>query len=339
MKKILIIIALMLSCVSINAQTAIQTSKVFDNTYAGVTGGVMTPLDLNSTFPLNSILGLKLGKEITPVVGVEIEGLAVFNDNHFGDFHTGVKATNVDGALTLNLSNAFAGYSRKPRAVEFKTNTGLGWLHTYCYDANSLSAKTALDVIINFGRSRAVSMIVSPGVYWNMNRFDGAIKNIKFNKHAAQFSLMASLVYHFKTSNGTHHFKKYDICAMNNEINSLKEELSKKPKEVVVEKVIEKTVEANNSTYIFFAKNSAVLTDDAKKVLDKVQSGEYDVNGYASPEGSDEYNIKLSQRRADAVAEYLKQCNITVHKVTGCGVAFGDATNRVVIVSRKLSRK
>ena len=335
MKKILLMIALMLGCITINAQTAIQTSRLFDNVYVGITGGAMTPLDFNSTFPLNSTFGLKLGKEITPVFGLETEGLAVFNDNHFGDFHTGVKATNVGGAFTLNLSNAFAGYNGKPRAVEFKTNTGLGWLHTYGDDANSLSAKTALDVIMNFGHNRAVSMVVSPGVYWNMNRFDRAIKNIKFNKNAAQFSLMASFIYHFKTSNGTHHFKKYDITAMNDEINSLKEELSKKPKEVVVEKVIEKTIEVNNSTYVFFAKNSATLTDDAKKTLDKVQSGEYDIDGYASPEGSDEYNVKLSQRRADAVAEYLKQRNITVNKVTGNGVAFGNATNRVVIVNRK----
>lgn len=328
-------IALMLSYVSINAQTAIQTSKLFDNTYVSVTGGVMTPLDLNSVFPLNSAAGLKLGKEITPVVGVEVEGLAVFNDNHFGDFHTGVKATNVGGALTLNLSNAFSGYLGKPRVIEFKTNTGLGWLHTYCDDANSLSAKTTLDMIVNFGHSRAVSMVVSPGVYWNMNRFDNAIKNIKFNKHAAQLSLMASLVYHFNTSNGTHHFKKYDITTMNDEINNLKQELLKKPKEVIVEKVIEKTVETNNDTYVFFAKNSVLLTDDAKKTLDKVQSGEYDIDGYASPEGTDEHNVRLSQRRADVIAEYLKQHNVTVNKVTGHGVAFGDATNRVVIVKRK----
>ena len=334
MKKILLMIALMLGYITINAQTAIQTSRLFDNVYVGITGGAMTPLDFNSTFPLNSTFGLKLGKEITPVFGLETEGLAVFNDNHFGDFHTGVKATNVGGAFTLNLSNAFAGYNRKPRAVEFKTNTGLGWLHTYGDDANSLSAKTALDVIMNFGHNRAVSMVVSPGVYWNMNRFDRAIKNIKFNKNAAQFSLVASLIYHFKTSNGTHHFKIYDVGAMNNEINCLRAKLDEceKREPKVVEKIV---IEVNNSTYVFFAKNSAALTDDAKKTLDKVQSGEYDIDGYASPEGSNEYNVKLSQCRADAVAEYLKQRNITVSKVTGHGVAFGDATNRVVIVNRK----
>ena len=124
-----------------------------DNKIVGVTAGTMTPLDFNSVFPVNTVVGLKLGKEITPVVGFEAEGLASFNDNHFGDFKTGIKATNLGGALTLNISNLFAGYNGKPRPIEFKTNTGIGWLHTYGDVSNALTAKTALDVVWNIGNS------------------------------------------------------------------------------------------------------------------------------------------------------------------------------------------
>ena len=343
MKKFLLMMALLFSFITVNAQTAIEESKVFDNTYVGVTAGTMTPLDFNSVFPVNTVVGLKLGKEITPVVGFEVEGLTSFNDNHFGDFKTGIKATNLGGALTLNISNLFAGYNGKPRPIEFKTNTGIGWLHTYGDVNNALTAKTALDVVWNIGNKRAISVIVSPGVYWNLNSFDGAISNIKFNKHHAQFALMASFVWDFTTSNGTRHFKKYDVGSMISEINRLNEELAKKPTEVekIVEKVVVETPTAavaqavSNVTYVFFAQNSYVLTDDAKKSLDTVQAGEYDINGYASPEGTNEYNMQLSKRRAEAVADYLANKGIIIKSVKGHGVAFGDATNRMVTITKK----
>ena len=343
MKKFLLMMALLFGFITVNAQTAIEESKVFDNTYVGVTAGATTPLDFNSVFPVNTVVGLKLGKEITPVVGFEVEGLASFNDNHFGNFKTGIKATNLDGALTLNLSNLFAGYNGKPRPIEFKTNTGIGWLHTYGDVNNAFTAKTALDVVWNIGNKRAISVIVSPGVYWNLNNFDGSINDIKFNKHHAQFALMGTLVWHFKTSNGTRHFKKYDVGAMIGEIDRLNEELAKKPREVekIVEKVVVETHTAvvaqsvNNVIYVFFAQNSDVLTDDAKKSLDTVKAGEYDIDGYASPEGTDEYNMQLSKRRAKAVANYLTNKGITIKSVEGHGVAFGDATNRMVTITKK----
>lgn len=344
MKKFLLMMALLFSFITVNAQTAIQESKVLDNVYVGVTAGAMTPLDFNSVFPVNTNVGVKLGKEITPVVGFEVEGLASFNDNHFGDFKTGIKATNVGLAGVINLSNLFAGYNGKPRVIEFKTNTGLGWFHTYGKISNSLTAKTSLDVFLNIGRTRAISVVVSPGVYWNLNSFNGSINNTKFNKHDAQFALMGSLIWHFRTSNGTRYFKSYDVGAMMDEINRLNDELAKKPKEVekIVEKVIVQEMPAtaavattdNQSAYVFFAQNSAELTNEAKAELDKITTGTYNIDGYASPEGTDEYNMNLSQRRAEAVAEYLESRNIGVGNVTGHGVAFGAATNRVVLISK-----
>lgn len=338
MRKIFMtMVVLMFSFITVNAQTAIQESKLFDNTYVGLTAGATTPLDFNSVFPVNTVVGLKLGKEITPVLGFEVEGLAAFNDNHFGDFKTGIKATNVTLAGVMNLSNLIWGYNGKPRAIEVKTNTGLGWLHTFGDVNNAVTAKTALDFVWNIGNKRALSVVVTPGVYWNLSDFNNRIDGIKFNKNHAQFALMGTLVWHFKTSNGTRYFKKYDIGAMENEMKRLNEELAKKPREV--EKIVEKVVivEKNSNTpiYVFFAKNSSELTNEAKQVLDGITEGEYDVNGYASPEGTDEYNLQLSKRRAEVVASYLSDKNIVVKNVVGHGVAFGKATNRVVNIIRK----
>ena len=61
------------------------------------------------------------------------------------------------------------------------------------------------------------------------------------------------------------------------------------------------------------------------------------VNGYASPEGTEEYNQKLSQRRADAVKSILvDKYGIDASRVTAIGHGVGDifsepAWNRVGI--------
>jgi OOP family OmpA-OmpF porin len=63
-----------------------------------------------------------------------------------------------------------------------------------------------------------------------------------------------------------------------------------------------------------FKYDSAELTMNAKTILDEVaesliahpQKNDIEVQGHASSEGSDNYNLKLSQRRSQSVAEYLK---------------------------------
>ena len=123
------------------------------------------------------------------------------------------------------------------------------------------------------------------------------------------------------------------------EINRLNQELAKKPAEVVVEKVVTKEVPAvintTNAT-IFFAFDSDKLDDRAKAELDKLgENGIYCIDAYASSEGSTEYNVALSQRRADAVKKYLEGRGAKVESAVGHGVQFGTTTGRVAIVTVK----
>ena len=61
------------------------------------------------------------------------------------------------------------------------------------------------------------------------------------------------------------------------------------------------------------------------------------VNGYASPEGTEEYNLQLSQRRADAVKNLLvSKYGIEADRINAIGHGVGDifsepAWNRVGI--------
>jgi hypothetical protein len=334
MKKILLMLALFSAVVTANAQIATENSNAFDNVGVGVTAGVSTPLDFNSVFPLNTNVGLKITKDITPVIGFQIEGLAVLNDNHFSDLKTAVKATNVGLNGALNLSNFFWGYKGTPRVFEVSTVAGLGWLHTWNTSENSLTAKTGLDLAFNLGKNKAHSLVLTPAVYWNLHKIDA----IQFNKKGAQLALNLSYIYHFKTSNGTHHFKTYDVGAMNNEINYLHGKLDEceKREPKLVERIVEKkvAVPTNTEWFVQFAQKSAELTAEAKATLDKI--GEdlvVDVIGTSSPEGDAEFNQRLSEKRAAVVADYLTKRGVKVNSWVGKGVQIGLATNRLAIVT------
>jgi hypothetical protein len=327
----------MLCSIAGKAQIATQNSNALDNIYVGVTGGVSTPLDFNSIFPLNTNAGVVIGKDFTPFFGLNVEGLAFLNDNHFSDAKTAVKATNLSLNGVVNLNNVFFGYKGTPRVFEISTVTGFGWLHEWQNTANYLTAKTGLNFAFNLGKKKAHSIIITPAVYWNLNKYD----NIKFNKNGSQLALSLTYVYHFKTSNGTHSFKTYDIGAMIGEIDRLNgalAECEKRPAQVV-EKVIVKEAPVNtaavaevvkNDAFVFFAQNSSVLTDDAKYTLDKV-TGTVDVIASASPEGTEQYNQKLSEKRAAVVADYLTKRGVTVNSWKGIGVT-GAESGRVAIV-------
>lgn len=338
MKKILfLMLALMSAFVSANAQVAIEKSNVLDNVGIGVTVGASTPLDFNKAFPLNPNAGIKITKDITPVIGFQIEGLAIFNDNHFSDIKTFVKATNLGLNGVVNFSNLFGGYNGIPRVFEVNGILGLGWLHTWNTSINSLTAKTGFDLAINMGKKRAHSLVITPAVYWNLHKFN----DIQFDKRGGQLALNLTYVYHFKTSNGTHHFKTYDVGAMQSEItylNGCLDECRRTPKVVteVIEKPIEKTVKivTPHEWVVQFAQNSAKLTNEAKAVLNTIGDEVLvDVVGTASPEGTKEYNQNLSQKRAEVVADYLATRGVKVRSWLGKGVLNGESTNRLAIVT------
>ena len=338
MKKILFTLVALFTMLSANAQIATENSKLTDNIYVGVGGVVTTPLDFNSVSPLNAGASLKIGKNITPIFGFEAEGAVLFNDNNFGRWTpTFVKLTNVGLNGTINLNNLFAGYKGTPRTFEVSTNTGLGWM---CYSNTSnstMTAKTGLDFAFNLGAKKAVSIVLSPAVYWNLQNNS----QIQFNKNHAQLALAATFVYHFKNSNGTHSFKTYDVGAMISEISRLNDELAKKPKEIEVIKIVEKEVATATAavekkectTFVFFAKDSAVLSDAAKETLKSINAASVTIKAYASPEGTSAYNQKLSERRAAAVRNFLtNNTNVKVVSAEGRGVN-GAESARVAIVT------
>lgn len=366
MKKVLLAAAMMtLGLSSACAQEGLQKATFWDNWYVGAKIGATTPLTFDPTFPLNPAFGVKVGKWFSPYFGFNIEGLTNFGDNGFAasvrggnangkfatlDSKTLFKNVNVGVNGTINWTNLFLGYNEN-KVFELTSDLGIGVYHAFGDDQLSqidntgdnteLTAKTGFNFAWNLGgASKPWQIYVEPAIYWNLTHGPGDC--VEFNRKAAQLGLFLGVNYKFKTSNGTHNFKKISLDELNDEINDLRSQLAAKPKEVIKEVVKEvkvpvetkqdKEVRVDNLYFVTFQQGKSVLTNDAKKSLDNIAEGSHvDIVGTASPEGSKELNDRLSQARADAVASYLKGRGVIVDKASGKGVQ-GVTSNRLAVV-------
>ena len=104
----------------------------------------------------------------------------------------------------------------------------------------------------------------------------------------------------------------------------------------VVKEVVREVVKSNTvqSTYVVtFPVASYQILNTAE--LDGIQKGQtVEVVAYASPEGDADANVALSQKRADAVADYLKSRGVNVTRVQAKG-ADSEHSNRIAIVTIK----
>ncbi len=81
MKKIFSILALACAASAANAQQSLLTGEFTDNVYVGANLGVNTNLAGNKVFPLNPTFGIRVGKDFTPVIGMNIEATTWFGSH------------------------------------------------------------------------------------------------------------------------------------------------------------------------------------------------------------------------------------------------------------------
>lgn len=352
MKKLLFTVSMLaLGMSSLHAQVAYEKAKILDNVYLGAEIGASTNLRFNPVFPLNGMFGLKLGKLFSPVWGANLEIQAAMGDNDFANSHTFIKGINYGVNFTANFVNIFKDYDPQ-RRFELSTEIGMGKGIIYgdpCLviddntgDDDELTCKTGLIFAWNLGQKRDWQLYAEPAIVWNLTPGPGDC--VRFNRNYALPMLMVGMNYKFKTSNGTHNFKILNADELNNQINDLRAQLAAKPKEVVKEVVKEvikevpthtesvQEIRIDNLVFVTFQQGKSVLTADAKKALDNIKAGRHvQVVGTCSPEGSKELNDRLSQARADVVADYLKGNGVIIDEATGKGVQ-GVTSNRLAVV-------
>src|SRR5215510_1396382 len=104
----------------------------------------------------------------------------------------------------------------------------------------------------------------------------------------------------------------------NNRINTLETRLNS---------INDNYAESEKETVLFDV-NKATLKDPAKSALDKIASdlsGQrtgymIELQGYTDAQGSEQYNLGLSQRRVEAVERYLVSKNIPLYRISVVGL-------------------
>ncbi len=369
MKKTILLSVLALGALTINAQTVVVKGGGFwDNWSMGVQGGATMKMSGEGFFKsARPAFGLTLGKQWTPILGMDIQGMGYVNTTNSS---TMIDASDVSLIGRMNLMNLFAGYNGMPRPFEVETVTGLGWLHHYMTgsgDTDDLSARVGLNFNFNLGEDAAWTLGIKPAVLFNLTG-EYPSKKLAFNRNKANMEILLGLTYHFADGDGNRHFTLVNaidplaLAAMNEEINDLREVIVAKDVElvgladelmVVQEQLNEarnkemeatgQTIKILESVVAFPFNQSDVQTsqmpslEHAANYLKDNPDAKITVNGYASPEGTEEYNLQLSQRRADAVKNILvDKYGIAADRINAIGHGVGDvfsvpAWNRVGI--------
>lgn len=284
----------------------------------------------------------------TAVRAVNTSLLATVNlTNWFGGYKGAPRLFEVSAVYGLGWLHTFG--SAQEAGFEYPV------FNTEAQDLNSkldaLTSKAGLNLAFNLGKEKAWQIYVEPSINYALNGKGYA--GIEYNLNRSFVQLNAGVVYKFKNSNGTHNFtvaKLYDqaeIDELNGKISSLRNDLNGKDAQISAKnkqisdlqkaldecnkkpKYVKPATATNLQPTVLFRQGSAVV-DKAQipnvELISNYMKNHKDANltikGYASPEGSLEFNQKLSQKRADAVKDVLvKKYKISADrlKTQGCG--------------------
>ena len=388
MRKIFTFIAASAMVLGASAQ-GYEGNKFFDNWSFGIEGGATTalhpinqPSGTNKAFQKKAFLkgivpvaGAELTKQIIPAFGLALQDHVIFN---WTDSKTAVDVNDLTLLAKLNFMNFFGGYTGKPRTFEIEGVFGGGWRHYYnhncnyinngsvgqvydpssknCKDRDALIVKAGMNLLFNLGEKKAWTIAIKPAVVWDTDGFVPTNKNgHQINIKDANFELVAGIAYHFKSSNGAHHFTKvrpYDqaeVDDLNGRINALRGELADKDgviaqlndeiealrnrKPQVIEKIVEKEKIVNGKDIntlennVFFKIGKSVIGADQVPNVERVavymkshKDSKVVVKGYASKDGPQALNMKLAENRAQAVKNMLvKKFGIAADRIEASG--------------------
>lgn len=371
MKKFIFMLVAMFATVTMSAQT-VEKSKFFDNTYVSVSGGAFGWLHPtchsydNFGESLRGVGSLRLGKFVTPVLGLELDGeVGMANRGKFVD-HTMIGAN-----MLFNMNNTFHPYRGEPDGVEFVPFLGLGWYRMYDTKTDNLASKFGMQINFNLGEKKAWQINVIPSINYIMtdDGFGKITNQPRLDAHRAHVNLQVGVTYKFKNSKKTHNFVISPFCHTQqewddlvnkmNEVNRQNDELKEhtrkmhhvngmlakenhelKKRPTTINNPMNLTI---NSAIGFEIGSVEILPTQRANILSvakalKDTNSKIEIIGFAdSATGSTQRNLELSHARAEAVANALVECGVNKDNITIVGKGVSEQifdendANRVVI--------
>ena len=258
--------ATMLTATMSAQNTAITANKFGDNWYMGINAGAastpwLTEYDEGNAFKFKGFapnVSLRVGKNLTTVFGLALEGTAYFKANQKSKLHTKtfINGTNVSLLGTFNLSNLFGTYMGEPRTFEVIALGGFGWMHAFgsTPKTNLVTSKIAIDFALNLGADKAWQLYLEPNIMYALDGWTtgwttrpvelywGRVAQMVVNSnHGMKYDFSTALVglnlgvnYKFGCSNGTHNYasaqlrNQSEINNLNARINELRNTIQTK---------------------------------------------------------------------------------------------------------------
>lgn len=361
MRKSIIVSAFVACACVANAQTgkmALEGTGIGDNWSMELKAGGVTPLTHNPFFKsMRPAFGFGIGKQLTPVFGLGIQGMGYVNTSHS---KTAFDASEVSLIGKVNLMNLFGTYTGKPRVFEMEAVAGAGWLHYYqngSGDVNSWSSRFGMNLNFNLGESKAWTFGIKPAIVYDMQG-DFNRRKSRFNANNAGFELTAGLTYHFMNGNGKRYFttvRPYDeaevadlnatindlrwqvdnqnaqLMAAAQQVDGLQQELDDCRNQAVPVETIVETNRVPESIVSFRQGKSSVDASQLPNVervasyMKKHADAQVIIKGYASPEGNLDFNERLAAARAEAVKSILvNKYKINASRITAQGQGIGN---------------
>lgn len=353
MKKLLLFLIAVFTVCSVNAQELRMPKYKFTDNWSvsvGVGGNMTFADEYKSIKPQNwgPEAWISLNKDWSPIFGTRLN--LGWGQNNVLTFNEGLehivpellnnlalRPNRLDAGLdfTFNPINLFNyNYDRRLNVL---TIVGLGYSHTFEKNYSSDQIANAnyfgveglkkgnylvpkVSIQLNYRVSDPVLIFVEGDFKVYSDKLDNIVNTAQYDGNVV---LTAGITYRFKNHDGTRGFNyipsydQKDIDALNNEINNLREQLDKKPKEVMVIDTVTVTKESINNIStpmtIRFVADSYNIDDAQLANLDNLAlflkdnpNVKVSIVGYADEEtGTPEYNQQLSEKRAEAVKSVL----------------------------------
>lgn len=235
MKRIILLLTILISAISAEAQELLERPRFFDNWSVTVTGGIYHPMlyKIKYLADCSGVGGaVELRKQISPIVGLglEADGYYRMSRKERQD-----PRTLVGPALHVNMMNLFGGYKGRPRVFEVELDAVAAWGHLYrgttSYffpDEDWFAIKGGFTCLFNLGKSRAWALSLRPALAADLISqppTPGTVTHSPFplSRARADLQFYAGVTYRFRNTSGTHHFRFAKRGADEDEINRLNE--------------------------------------------------------------------------------------------------------------------